>query len=78
MLNADGTMKGEESYLQSAMMTAQSSASFITLNGWVAVLSVLSTVVVVGAGAYWVFRRASGLDKPHTTIVPRAGTSQAI
>ena len=67
MLNADGTIKGEESYLQSAMTTA----SFITLNGWVAVLSVISSVFVVGAGSYWIFRRAAGLDKPHTTFVPR-------
>lgn len=78
MLNPDGSINGEKSYLQSAMQTARASASVIVLHGWVAVLSMLSTVFVVAVAAYWVFRRASGLDKPHTTIVPRAGTSEGI
>lgn len=77
-LNPDGTMKGEESYFQTAMQSARTSASFITLNGWVAVLSVMSTVLVVAGGAYWVFRRASGLDRPHTTFVSRGETSGSI
>lgn len=67
-MNPDGTTR--KGYLQSAMETAASANSFITLNGWVAVLSVMATVFVVVSGALYVLRRYTGIDKPHTRFVP--------
>jgi hypothetical protein len=69
-MNPDGTLKKDNSYLQTAMDTARS-ASAITLHGWIAVLSILSSIFVVVAGAYWLLKRATGLEKPHTTFVRR-------
>eukprot|EP00892_Ulva_mutabilis_P008395 jgi/Ulvmu1/5928/UM026_0050.1 len=66
-MNADGTLR--RGYLQSAMDTAASANSFITLNGWVAVLSVMATVFVVVSGALYVLRRYTGMDKPYTRFV---------
>lgn len=51
------------------MDTAASAKSFVTLNGWVAVLSVLATVFVVVAGALFALRRYTGMDKPYTRFV---------
>lgn len=66
-MNPDGSLRG--GYLQSAVDTAASAKSFITLNGWVAVLSVLATIVVVVAGALFALRRYTGMDKPYTRFV---------
>jgi len=67
-MNPDGSLRG--GYLQSAIDTAASAKSFITLNGWVAVLSVMATIFVVVGGALFVLRRYTGMDKPYTRFVP--------
>lgn len=66
-MNPDGSLRG--GYLQSAMDTAATAKSFITLNGWVAVLSVLASIAVVVAGALFALRRYTGMDKPYTRFV---------
>lgn len=68
-VNKDGTMKGN---VQKAMERARRTTSVITLNGWVAVLSIMCSVFLTIMGAVWLYRRHAGLDKPYTLLVPKA------
>lgn len=74
-MNKDGTMKVGR--LQAVMDKAVEASSFITLTGWVAVLSVVCAFFLSVWGGVWVYRRYSGLDKPYTLLVPKDGASSS-
>lgn len=68
-VNKDGTVKGS---VQKAVERARRTTSVVTLNGWVAVLSVMCSVFLTIWGAVWLYRRHAGLDKPYTLLVPKS------
>jgi hypothetical protein len=74
-MNKDGTIKG--SGFREAMDRAVEVSSFITLTGWVAVLSVVCAFSLSIWGSVWLYRRYSGLDKPYTLLVPKDGASSS-
>ncbi len=45
------------------------SGSTVTVTGWVALACIMSIIVVLCGSAYMLYRRASGVDKPHTMHV---------
>jgi len=48
---------------------ASSSASTVTVTGWVALLCIVSLVVVIVGGGFALLRRLTGTDRPHTLHV---------
>lgn len=68
-MNSDGTLK--VSGVRQALDRAREATSVITLNGWVAVLSVACAVFLSFYGAMKLYRRYAGLEKPYTLLVPR-------
>jgi hypothetical protein len=76
-MNKDGTMK--VSTFNKTVAKAKEASPFITLNGWVAVLSVGCAVFLSAWGAVQLYRRHAGLDKPYTLFVPKdqASTSSS-
>lgn len=43
--------------------------SFVTLTGWAALLSIASLVLVLVAGAYYGYKKATGQDQPYTLVI---------
>ena len=65
-INPDGTTK--VGFFAGAFDQV-ASGSFITLSGWVAVLSIAALAFLVTAGGVWGYRRFVGIDKPYTQLV---------
>jgi hypothetical protein len=68
-LNPDGTLRSENGVVNNMVNRARSATSAITLTGWVAVASVAASCALVVLAAVWLYRRYTGLDKPHTQFV---------
>jgi Golgi apparatus protein 1 len=55
--------------LEGVLVDPYRSGSTVTVTGWVALLCLVSIAVVAIGSAAAVYRRVSGLDKPHTQYV---------
>ena len=43
--------------------------SLVTLTGWAALLSIGALVLVIVAGAYYGYKKATGQDQPYTLVI---------
>ena len=68
-MNKDGTVKLGK--VKAIMSKAREASSLITLNGPVAIISVLCAIGLSAWGFVWLYRRYAGHDKPYTLLVPK-------